>query len=112
MDSLLQISKTGHSAEGVKVLPPVSAIQIGKSNGRSAVDHHAVADIKAAMRNAAHVITHGSLKEDDIARLSLVIGNLFAQTSQPFRAKATGIVHAAVGEHIAHKARTVKAGFR
>lgn len=112
MDSLLQISKTGHSAEGVKMLPPVDVIQIGKSNGRSAVDHHAVADIKAAMRNAAHVITHGSLKEDDIARLSLVIGNLFAQTSQPFRAKATGIVHAAVGEHIAHKARTVKAGFR
>ena len=50
MDSLLQISKTGHSAEGVKVLPPVSAIQIGKSNGRSAVDHHAVADIKTTSR--------------------------------------------------------------
>lgn len=112
MDTLLQISKTGHSPERVKVLPPVGVIQIGKSNGRSAVDHHAVADIKAAMRNAAHVIAHGALKEDNIAGLDLVIGNIFAQASQSFCAKAASIVHAAVGKHIAHEARTVEAGFR
>ena len=46
---------------------PVGIVQVGVPDGAAAVDHHVVADIDAAVRHTGHVITHGTVKEDDIA---------------------------------------------
>ena len=64
------------------------------------------------MRDPLNVFAHRAFKKHDVARLHLVLRNTGAQAVQPLGPQPSGVVHAAVGEHIAHKSRTVKAGFR
>ena len=72
------------------------------------MDHHAVSDIDAHMRDTANLCTHRALKEHQIARSDFIRPYLPASPMQSGCAEASGIVHAGIRKHPADKARTVK----
>lgn len=74
--------QTGHPPERMKVTFPVSIVQIRVTNGTSAVDHHTIADINAAVRNAIHAVAHRAFKEHHVARFCLCRRNVPAQAPQ------------------------------
>ena len=82
---------------------PIGVLKVGESDGISAVQHGVVAHIDTAMRDPLNVFAHRAFKKHDVARLHLVLRNAGAQAVQPLSPQTAGVVHAAVGEHIAHK---------
>jgi len=103
--------QTGHPPKRMKVTFPVNIVQIRVANGTSAVDHHTIADINAAVRNAIHAVAHRAFKEHHVARFCLRHRDIPAQAPQSFCAQSARIVYAGIGEYIADEARTVEAGF-
>ena len=94
------------------MLFPVGIIEVGITDGASAVNHHIVAHINTAVRNASHILAHCALEEHNVARLRLIHGHIPAQTAQALCAKPPGVIDAAVGEDIADKAGAIEAGLR
>ena len=75
------------------------------------MDHHTIADINAAVRNAIHAVAHRAFKEHHVARFCLRHRDIPAQAPQSLCAQPARIVYAGIGEYIADEARTVEAGF-
>ena len=71
----------GHAPVSVEMLPPVSVVEIGVSDGVSAVDHFVVAHVHAHMGNAVvavHAFPQGALEEDQVPRPGFRRGDLAA----------------------------------
>jgi hypothetical protein len=85
----------------MKMLFPVGIIEVGITDGAAAVDHHVVADINTAVRNASHIFAHCALEEHNVTRLRLIDGHVPAQAAQALCTKPPGIIDAAVGKDVA-----------
>ena len=91
---------------------PIGITEIGIADGVAAVQHHPVAHIDAAMRDAGDIRAHRALKEHNVSGLRLVIRHGAAQAAQPLGPQPAGVADAADREYIRDKAGAVEAGFR
>lgn len=66
---------------------PIGIAEIGIADWVSAVQHHPVAHIDAAMRDSGDIFVHRALKEHDVSGLHLVIRHGAAQAVQSLGAQ-------------------------
>ena len=104
MQGPLYRSSVGYSSKRVEMRLPIGIAEIGISDGVSAVQHHPVAHIDAAMRDAGDIRAHRPLEEHDVSGLRLIILHVAAQAAQPLGAQPAGVVDTAVREYIRDKA--------
>ena len=96
------------SAKPVEMLLPIGVGQVSIRTGIAAMDHHVVAYIQAAVGDAIHIITHGSLEEDHVAGTGVLRPDRIAVPVQACRTHVTDVVHAGGSEQPADETRAVK----
>lgn len=76
--------QTGHPPKRMKVTFPVGIVQIRVANGTSAVNHHTIADINAAVRNAIHAVAHRAFKNTTSPGSACAAGTFRHKLRSPF----------------------------
>ena len=86
------------TAKSIKMQLPIGISQISIAAGIAAVIHHVIAHLQAAVSDAAGILAHRSLKEDDVAGFGILWTNRLAVPIQGCRAHVTDVVHTSAGK--------------
>ena len=74
--------------------------------------HHLIANIDTHMRDAIHIFTHRSLKENQVAGTRFIRSHWLTKAVKPCRTSTACFIHAGKSKHIGNEAGAVEGRFR